>query len=544
MACAMAPAQPPPLTRPLEAEDRFLGLPPWLAAALIIGLTTAVRYWFVASHQLDLVQDEAQYWDWTRRPQLSYYSKGPLIAWVIGLSTAVFGDTPLGVRFPAVVFSCLTQGVMCLGVARLLARPATAVWLLVIANTTPLFMASGFLMTTDSPLLLAWTGALFCLHWAWLAPGRRTPLLLLGLCMAVGTLGKYMMLAMLGTALVYGCGLWFLRAGPLGWLRRVAPACLAGVALGMLPIVAWNAMNDWVGFRHVAGLADVAKEGGGWLHVQHFPEFLGAQVGLVLPWWFCFMLLGAWRALAAAARRGGPHRDRAMAWLLAGGFWPLFGFFTVWSLHTMVYPNWPAMAYAAGLVLAAMAYAAHRESATGRWRRWRDVWPALGLAVFVLFHAQNAVLAVLPLPDDMNPALRLKGWSHLGQEVDRLRRERFEDPDKVFIFAEHYGMAASLAFYTPGRPVTYNADFGRRMTQYDLWPTPDQGAGGIEPGWDALYVRKDYRHRIPGRLLTMFERCEREFVRSEFKGRPARKFTANVCYNYNGHWPRVDRDEF
>ena len=72
-------------------------------AFAIIAISFAVRYWFVASGQLNLVQDEAQYWDWIRRPQLSYYSKGPLIAWVIATWCEVFGNTELGVRFGAVI---------------------------------------------------------------------------------------------------------------------------------------------------------------------------------------------------------------------------------------------------------------------------------------------------------------------------------------------------------------------------------------------------------------------------------------------------------
>ncbi|MBU1042681.1 MAG: dolichyl-phosphate-mannose--protein mannosyltransferase, partial [Proteobacteria bacterium] len=43
----------------------------------LIALPTLLRLWFVATGQLGLVQDEAQYWDWTRHLQLTYYSKGP-----------------------------------------------------------------------------------------------------------------------------------------------------------------------------------------------------------------------------------------------------------------------------------------------------------------------------------------------------------------------------------------------------------------------------------------------------------------------------------
>ena len=63
---------------------------PWVRrpdrwAFFLIAATTAARSWFVASGQLYLAQDEAQYWDWSRTLQLSYYSKGPLIAYLIRL---------------------------------------------------------------------------------------------------------------------------------------------------------------------------------------------------------------------------------------------------------------------------------------------------------------------------------------------------------------------------------------------------------------------------------------------------------------------------
>ena len=50
-----------------------------LALALLI-VSVGMRLLIVATGQIGLVQDEAQYWDWTRHPQWSYYSKGPLIA--------------------------------------------------------------------------------------------------------------------------------------------------------------------------------------------------------------------------------------------------------------------------------------------------------------------------------------------------------------------------------------------------------------------------------------------------------------------------------
>ena len=39
----------------------------------------------------DLCNDEAEYWAWSRQLDWSYYSRGPLIAWLIRLATECSG---------------------------------------------------------------------------------------------------------------------------------------------------------------------------------------------------------------------------------------------------------------------------------------------------------------------------------------------------------------------------------------------------------------------------------------------------------------------
>ena len=81
----------------------------WCAALLLVAATTLVRCWFIGSGQLGLSPDEAQYWDWSRTPQWSYYSKGPLIAFINMAGTALFGPTETGVRAGAVFGSAVMQ---------------------------------------------------------------------------------------------------------------------------------------------------------------------------------------------------------------------------------------------------------------------------------------------------------------------------------------------------------------------------------------------------------------------------------------------------
>ena len=56
---------------------RFL----WLIAGVV---AFRVAFLFLAT-DFQLAGDEVYYWDWGRRPDWGYYSKPPLIGWLMGL---------------------------------------------------------------------------------------------------------------------------------------------------------------------------------------------------------------------------------------------------------------------------------------------------------------------------------------------------------------------------------------------------------------------------------------------------------------------------
>lgn len=513
---------------------------PYVIAALIIVCTTLVRIAFLWSNQLDLVYDEAQYWDWTRHMQFSYYSKGPLIAWIIKSWTSVFGDTQLGVRFGAVVNSFLTQSILLYGMGRLMKRPVAALWAVILANTIPLFLASGILMTTDSPLLVCWVSALFALYAASVNPERKLPYVVLGAAMAVGILAKYMMLAMIGIVFFYCIGLWRQNMLSKIFVKRVAIAMAAGSAIGFLPILIWNIQNDWVGFRHVAKLAGVNKAATAkpFFRFDRFPEYFASQVGLLTPWWFAFLIFGGWTALKQGWTKKGAEQvetkdEVRQALLLSTGFWMLWGFFIFWSFHTRIYPNWSAMSYAAGIMLAAIAVEkGHVWGKTALVIRsthipLRKTGVIIGIVLFLLMHS----LGQLPFRSrSINPAMRLMGWTDMSNKLQELT-ESMPNPDKVFYFSDRYGITANLAFYAPQQPQAYCVDWGRRKTQYDLWDTPVD-----KKGWDAIFVR--HKPLEIERLKTLFESVEVMEYQTTHSNGYGPKYYIAVLKNYNGTWPK------
>ena len=77
------------------------GVSPPLALAVGLGVLLVVRLIALAWNATDLFFDEAQYWSWSREPSFGYYSKPPLIAWIIAVATSVCGDGEACIRLPA-----------------------------------------------------------------------------------------------------------------------------------------------------------------------------------------------------------------------------------------------------------------------------------------------------------------------------------------------------------------------------------------------------------------------------------------------------------
>src|SRR5260370_17115113 len=63
------------------------------AVAMLVGVAaiTGLRLLWLALQPADLFPDEAQYWVWSQQLALGYYSKPPLVAWLIPLTTGPFG---------------------------------------------------------------------------------------------------------------------------------------------------------------------------------------------------------------------------------------------------------------------------------------------------------------------------------------------------------------------------------------------------------------------------------------------------------------------
>ncbi len=175
--------------------ERRLGiaryLPEWLCpylALILIAATAVLHLAYLAwDCPLDLAPDEAHYWDWSRHLDWSYYSKGPLVAWLIRASCELFGpwseqhtgSLTFAIRLPAVACGSLLLIALYQLTVQVFGRARLALAVVAVALTLPLITAGRSLMTIDSPYTCCWCWALVFAHqaiirrssWAWEATG-------------------------------------------------------------------------------------------------------------------------------------------------------------------------------------------------------------------------------------------------------------------------------------------------------------------------------------------------------------------------------------
>jgi 4-amino-4-deoxy-L-arabinose transferase-like glycosyltransferase len=126
---------------------------------IFIAALSALRLGLMIVSPLNLHGDEAQYWAWAQDLDWGYFTKPPMIAWVIAATTALFGDAEWAVRLSSPILHALTA-YMIFRTARLIYTAQTGFWAAVIYMLMPAVWLSSGIVSTDVPLLLAWIIAL------------------------------------------------------------------------------------------------------------------------------------------------------------------------------------------------------------------------------------------------------------------------------------------------------------------------------------------------------------------------------------------------
>ncbi|MEI4471995.1 ArnT family glycosyltransferase [Frigidibacter sp. MR17.24] len=445
----------------------------WIAPALVfLAALTALRLVTLALTPIDLFVDEAQYWLWGQNLAFGYYSKPPLVGWVIRATTALGGDGTFWVRLAAPLLHAATALILG-GLTARLAGPRAALFVAISYATLPMVALSSILISTDT-VMFPFLGLAL---WAWvIAAGRGGvgPAVCAGLALGLGLMAKYAAIYVLGGFVLLQALVPALRLGARQWLG-FGLALLATVAPNLL----WNAAHGFSTFEHTLDNADWVRDPEDRIALSpaRAAGFLLAQFGVFGP-----VLFGALIALVVSVARGATGAPQR--WLLAFVL-PAIAVVTAQAFLSGAYANWAASAYLAATV-------ALVPWLMGRARVWLVVSLALNTALAV-------ALAVGTIFADRMPGLYAR---YLGRaEVSHRILETARQQQLQTVVAADRGLLADL-FYTgrdSGLLLRARPEAGRPSSHYALSYPLEPGIAG-----DVLYAdRSDDPPACPDRAVEV-----------------------------------------
>jgi 4-amino-4-deoxy-L-arabinose transferase-like glycosyltransferase len=237
-----------PLSMISPASSATLPTRSFWAAALIVFVLTIIRLVALRFSTVDLFFDESQYWAWSRELALGYFSKPPLLAWLIAAAEHICGPSEACIRSPAPLMN-LGISLFAYATGRTLYDERTGFWAAMLAAFGTGSVFSARIVSTDVPFVLFFALALFAYARLLQKPDWRWALVL-GLAIGAGLLAKYAMVyfvAGLVLAAAFEKRARALLTRPELWLA------LASALIVVSPNILWNAANGFLTLRHAGG---------------------------------------------------------------------------------------------------------------------------------------------------------------------------------------------------------------------------------------------------------------------------------------------------
>lgn len=397
-----------------------------IAFAATLALATAARIAALYYNQLDLYYDEAQYWAWSRELDWGYYTKPPLIAWVIAATTNLFGDAEWAVRLGApLAHAVAASALYALGRSTYGAWPGfwTGVaWLLM----PGVFLSSG-VISTDAVLLPLWALALFS-AWRLMTTRAWAWAIALGFFVGLGALAKYAMLYFVPCMVLAA---WWLA--PMREALKGGRGLVAGVisALVLAPNIVWNFQNSFATARHTADNARL--DASDMFNLDELFEFWGGQFGVLGPIVALVLIWAIWRM----SRRwsGASVQDKfLLAFIL-----PTLVIVSVIAFISRANANWVAVAYPA---IIAWAVGSLFDSIPGR----RVLAGALAFNALL----GGVVLAAATMPQFANLAKGVReaqAWGETARQIAERARPRSGEPPFTAVLVDNRAAYFELNYY-------------------------------------------------------------------------------------------------
>ncbi|MES2705077.1 MAG: glycosyltransferase family 39 protein [Verrucomicrobiota bacterium] len=496
-----------------------------------LAVLTLLR-WVVAGLH-DISPAEAQLVETLRHPALAGLHGGNLTAWLAGISSFIFGHTPLGVRFAAPLFIAGSSW-MLYRLAHSLTGEKTAGWAVALFNLAPITNLAAVQMRPETPglffliagLVAVWRGLRRASPWDWHWP-------LAGMLFGLGFLCWY--------GAVWGiAGALLLLTGSRRWrgfLRRPGPwLMVADFALFAWPVWEWNRSHAWAGYYFWRDALRPPGQPWSWSGpLTQAGQWLAAvsPVMFAAMLWALFQAVRQWRASDAARFITAVSLPPlAAAWLA--------------TLSAGPHPEWLAPAFPALCLLLPWAWENHLPDLRGKIRlQWLCVLPALVCAPLVL-DTDLLRHAGAPVTYRHDKSRNWRGWRTLAAEAaEVIRSAAPQAPGGLFVIAQDERLASVLNFHlppdlpvlrpTPRHPLVMALSCPVPESDYHFWPGYLGTAEGKSAfmGRTALYFTTSTADNPPRRLRAAFRDIQPLTVFDVMqRGLPLRRIKVFACHEY------------
>lgn len=480
---------------------------------------------------VNLIDDEAYHWSWTKELMLSYYDHPGMVAWLNYLFTTIFGDTVIGIRLTSFISYVLTL-VFSWKLAEDIFDRKIAFFVSQILLWTPLWGFGGYVNAPEPIFFFFWIFSAW-VFWQGVRPDNKRwtikkVWLILGITMGLGLNSKFVM-----AMLAFGFGV-FLLATPEYRRMLLSPWPWVGVLIATLvclPIFIWNVEFDWPGFKYQFQ----GRHTGGGFSIERWFQWFATQFMFYTPPIY-LLILGA---IGHCIQNFKDLRFRFLFSL----FLPSFIIFYTQPFFAEYKPHWsgPAtlfMTMVAGHVFYTGLELFGRKLILPHSRKWLTAI----LSVFVLLNFVIYAPFVYPFMPKLHRLISSSawdtrndlsneffGWPEAGAKMLEIQRQiHSEKGQKPFLAAIRYETTAQTVWGTRENIVMLN----KFVSHYTVMQKKRNTLESLI-GMDALILTTEKYPDLPQEYAE-FDSCTKEEFKFYRVDEHSRTFYFWFCKNFNG----------
>lgn len=425
---------------------------------LLFALLIQLYRLFVLYHvNIDLHVDEAYYWGWSKHLDFGYYSKPPMIAWVIHLASMICGDGEICIKSPSLILYLLTSINVFL-IAKELFDEKVAFFSGITFITLPLVSFYSLAITTDSVLLFFYSLTLLFFIKA-IKEDKLLYWIIAGITGGLGLLSKYNMIFFAISVVIY---LYLCKKEE--FKKKNLYIALIIAAAVYLPNLIWNYHHDFITFKHTKEISEINRK---LFHPDKLLNFILAQFGVFGPVFFGVLLYLVIK----------PYFKDCKYKLLYSFAFVFLGFISIQAFLSRAFANWASATYIAGTVLV-IAYLIEKNKIY-----LIKVGIAINLIAAILFYHYHDITKTLhiTLTSKKDPFKRVLGWKEVANQLKPVI-QKYHYP---LMFDDRVIMAEMIYYLRPNafNSVMFNPN-GKIKNQYDMETK-------LKKGKSYIYVTKE-----------------------------------------------------